>query len=57
MHGAREKLSEDLRKIEEQKVAARESEFQLRLKELEKQLEDQKKLAEVYYKAGTRQQL
>lgn len=42
----REKLSEDLRKIEEQKVAARENEFQLRLKELEKQLEDQKKLAD-----------
>jgi hypothetical protein len=42
----REKLSDDLRKIEEQKVAARENEFQLRLKELEKQLEDQKKLAD-----------
>jgi hypothetical protein len=42
----REKLSGDLRKIEEQKVAARENEFQLRLKELEKQLEDQKKLAD-----------
>ncbi len=42
----RSRLSEDLRKIEEEKVAARESEFQLRLKELEKQLEDQKKLAD-----------
>ena len=42
----REKLSADIRKIEEQKVAAKESEFQLRLKELEKQLEDQKKLAD-----------
>lgn len=42
----REKLSESLRKIEEQKVAARENEFQLKLKELEKQLEDQKKLAD-----------
>ena len=42
----REKLSGDLRKIEEQKVAARENEFQLRLKELEKQLDDQKKLAD-----------
>jgi hypothetical protein len=42
----REKLSEDLRKIEEQKTANRENEFQLRLKELEKQLEDQKKLAD-----------
>jgi hypothetical protein len=42
----REKLSEDIRKIEEQKVAARETEYQMRMKELEKQLEDQKKLAE-----------
>ena len=42
----REKLSVDLRKIEEQKVAARENEFQLRVKELEKQLDDQKKLAD-----------
>jgi hypothetical protein len=42
----RGKLSDELRKIEEQKTAAKESEFQLRLKELEKQLEDQKKLAE-----------
>lgn len=42
----REKLSEDIRKIEEQKVAARDTEYQMRLKELEKQLEDQKKLAE-----------
>jgi hypothetical protein len=43
---AREKLSEDIRKIEEQKVLAKETEYQLRLKELEKQLDDQKKLAE-----------
>ena len=42
----REKLTEDIRKIEEQKVAAKETEYQLRLKELEKQLDDQKKLAE-----------
>jgi len=42
----RSKLQDELRKLEEQKAAARESEFQLRLKELEKQLEDQKKLAE-----------
>lgn len=42
----REKLSEDIRKIEEQKVAAKETEYQMRLKELEKQLDDQKKLAE-----------
>ena len=42
----REKLSDDLRKIEEQKSMARENEFQLKVKELEKQLDDQKKLAE-----------
>jgi hypothetical protein len=42
----REKLTDDIRKIEEQKIATRETEFQLRLKELEKQLEDQKKLAD-----------
>lgn len=42
----RGKLSDELRKLEEQKLATRETEFQLRLKELEKQLEDQKKLAD-----------
>lgn len=42
----RSKLSDELRKIEEQKVAAREAEFQLKMREMEKQLEDQKKLAE-----------
>lgn len=42
----REKLSEEIRKIEEQKIAAKETEFQLRQRELEKQLEDQKKLVE-----------
>lgn len=42
----REKLSEDIRKIEEQKVATKETEYQMRLKELEKQLDDQKKLAD-----------
>ena len=46
LQSEREKLSEELRKIEEQKIAARESEFQLKVKELEKQLEDQRKLAE-----------
>jgi len=35
-----------LRKLEEQKTAARETEHQLRVRELEKQLDDQKKLAE-----------
>jgi hypothetical protein len=42
----REKLSSEIRKIEEQKIAAKETEYQLRTRELEKQLEDQKKLAE-----------
>jgi len=42
----RGKLSDELRKLEEQKIAAKETEFQFRLKELEKQLEDQKKLAD-----------
>ena len=42
----REKLTEDIRRIEEQKIAAKETDYQLRLKELEKQLDDQKKLAE-----------
>ena len=42
----RGKLSEEIRHLEGQKNAAKETEFQLRLKELEKQLEDQKRLAE-----------
>ncbi|RYY58005.1 MAG: DUF2130 domain-containing protein [Chitinophagaceae bacterium] len=46
LQSEREKLSEDLRKLEEQKSAAREGEYQLRMRELEKQLDDQKKLAE-----------
>lgn len=46
LQGEREKLSNDLRKIEEQKTVNRENEFQLKIKELERQLEVQKKLAE-----------
>ena len=42
----REKLSEDIRKIEEQKMANKETEYQLKIKELEKQRDDQKKLAD-----------
>lgn len=42
----REKLSGEIRKLEEQRIAAKETEFQLRVKELEKQLDDQKKLAD-----------
>lgn len=46
LQGEREKLSEDLRKIEEQKTANRETEYQLKIKELERQLEVQKNMAE-----------
>ena len=42
----RTKITEELRRLDEQKNAAKETEYQLRLKELEKQLDDQKKLAE-----------
>jgi len=42
----RGRLSKEIRDLEEQKTAARETEYQLRLKELEKQLDDQKRLAE-----------
>jgi hypothetical protein len=42
----REKLSVEIRKIEEQKLEQIEHDFKLRLAEKEKQLEDQKKLAE-----------
>ena len=42
----REKLSQDLRRLEEQRIAAKETEFQLRIKEMEEKLEAQKKLAE-----------
>lgn len=42
----RSKMSEDIRKMEEQKMANKELEFQLKMKEKEKQLEDQKKLVE-----------
>jgi hypothetical protein len=42
----RNKLSKEIRDLEEQRIATKETEYQLRLKELEKQLYDQKKLAE-----------
>jgi hypothetical protein len=42
----REKLSIEIRKIEQQKIQQLEHDFKLRLAEKEKQLEDQKKLAE-----------
>ncbi|HET6255035.1 MAG TPA: DUF2130 domain-containing protein [Puia sp.] len=41
----RARLSEEIRLLESQKTAAKETDYQLKLKELEKQLEDQKKLA------------
>lgn len=40
------KISDEIRKLEEQKGAAKDTEYQLRVRELEKQLDDQKKLAE-----------
>ena len=46
LHEEREKLSGDLRKLEEQRIAAKETEFQLRIKEMEEKLEAQRKLAE-----------
>jgi hypothetical protein len=41
----RTRLAEEIRQLESQKTAARETDYQMKLKELEKQLEDQKKLA------------
>jgi hypothetical protein len=41
----RTRLTEEIRQLESQKTAARETDYQMKLKELEKQLEDQKKLA------------
>ena len=46
LHEEREKLSIEIRKLEEQRNAAKETEFQLRLKEMEEKLEAQRKLAE-----------
>jgi hypothetical protein len=42
----REKLSVEIRKLEEQRIAAKETEFQLRMKEMEEKLETQRKLAD-----------
>jgi hypothetical protein len=42
----RANLSEQIRKEESEKSSLKETEFQMRMKELEKQLEDQKKLAD-----------
>ncbi len=46
MQKERERLAEEIRKMEAQKNEARELDYQLKLKELEKQLEDQRRLAE-----------
>ena len=46
LHEERGRLSEEIRKIEEQKVASKEESYQFRMRELEKQLNDQKILAE-----------
>ena len=42
----REKLAGEIRKLEEQRIAAKETEYQLKLKEMEEKLEAQRKLAE-----------
>ncbi len=46
LQAERSRLSEEIRKIEEQKIAAKEESYQFKVKELEKQLNDQKMLAE-----------
>jgi hypothetical protein len=46
LHKDREKLAEELRKLEEQRTASRETEHLMQVEELRKQLDDQKKLAE-----------
>ena len=46
MQKERERLAEEIRKMEAQKNEAKELDYQLKLKELEKQLDDQRKLAE-----------
>jgi len=52
MQEERTKLAEEIRSLEEQRIAAKETEYLMRMKELEKQLEDQKKLvAEMNRKA------
>ena len=42
----RDRLTVEIRKLEEQRIAAKESEYQLRMKEMEEKLEAQKKLAD-----------
>jgi hypothetical protein len=54
LHAEREALTDQIRKQELERTSLRESEFQLKLKELEKQLDDQKKLAEEMRRRPTR---
>jgi hypothetical protein len=42
----RQRLADEIRKLEEQRIAAKETEFQLRMKEMEKKLEDATRLAD-----------
>jgi len=42
----REKLAVEIRKLEEQRIAAKETEYQLRMREMEKKLEDATRLAD-----------
>ncbi|HTQ65576.1 MAG TPA: DUF2130 domain-containing protein [Puia sp.] len=46
MQEERIKLSEEIRNLEEQRIAARETEYQMQMEQLKKQLEDQKKLVD-----------
>jgi hypothetical protein len=44
LQGERERLSAEIRKLEEQRISARETEHQLQMREMQKQLEDQRRL-------------
>jgi len=46
LQSEREKLSEEIRKLEEQRMASRDTEYQLRMREMEKKLEDAMRLAD-----------
>ena len=46
LHSEREKLSAEIRKLEEQRMASRDTEYQLRMREMEKKLEDAMRLAD-----------
>ena len=42
----RQRIADEIRKLEEQRIAAKETEFQLRIKEMEKKLDDATRLAD-----------